>query len=212
MELLKVENLTFTYPRQAKDVETAAPALDHVSFSVQNGEFIVICGESGCGKTTLLRRLKRELAPHAGEITGQIWFLRCGAEACSLSGRPPVRSDMCSRIRRTRPSQTRCGMSWPLAWRTWECADARDPQEGGGDGLLFWDRRLVPEEADGQLLRRPEAAAEPGYALWPCSRELLILDEPTSQLDPIAASDFINTLVKINKELGLTIMHDRAPP
>ena len=58
MELLKVENLSFTYPGQDK------PALRQVSFTVNSGEFVVLCGESGCGKTTLLRLLKRELAPH----------------------------------------------------------------------------------------------------------------------------------------------------
>ncbi len=70
MELLKVENLTFTYPRQAKDTGKANHALKDVSFEIQEGEFIVVCGESGCGKTTLLRLLKRELAP-TGEKSGK---------------------------------------------------------------------------------------------------------------------------------------------
>ena len=70
MELLKVENLSFTYPGQDK------PALRQVSFTVNSGEFVVLCGESGCGKTTLLRLLKRELAPH-GERTGEISYLGC---------------------------------------------------------------------------------------------------------------------------------------
>ena len=54
MELLEVENLTFTYPKQAKDTSRMAPALEDVSFEIQEGEFIVVCGESGCGKTTTL--------------------------------------------------------------------------------------------------------------------------------------------------------------
>ena len=84
MELLKVEDLTFTYPRQKKDIDEAAPALEHVSFEIQEGEFIVVCGESGCGKTTLLKLLKRELAPF-GEKSGKIWFR--GVEQNSLTDR-----------------------------------------------------------------------------------------------------------------------------
>ena len=71
MELLNVENLTFTYPRQEKDTGVQKPALEKVSFQVQEGEFVVVCGESGCGKTTLLKLLKRELAP-SGEKSGNI--------------------------------------------------------------------------------------------------------------------------------------------
>lgn len=67
MELLQIENLSFRYP----GAET--PAVDAVSFSVHSGEFVVVCGESGCGKTTLLRLLKPELAP-AGELTGTITY------------------------------------------------------------------------------------------------------------------------------------------
>ena len=70
MELLKVENLSFTYPGQEK------PALQNVSFSLNSGEFAVLCGESGCGKTSLLRLLKRELAPH-GAKSGEIFYQGC---------------------------------------------------------------------------------------------------------------------------------------
>ena len=73
MELLSVRDLTFTYPKQRAMTGEAGPALEHVSFSVEEGEFIVLCGESGCGKTTLLKLLKRELSPH-GEKSGEIFF------------------------------------------------------------------------------------------------------------------------------------------
>ena len=84
MELLKVENLKFAYPKQEKDTAEKKWAIDDVSFQIQQGEFVVICGESGCGKTTLLRLLKRELAP-AGEKTGKIYFH--GMEQEGLSDR-----------------------------------------------------------------------------------------------------------------------------
>ncbi len=100
MELLKVEELTFTYPRQEKDAGEVLPALSGVSFQIQEGEFIVVCGESGCGKTTLLKLLKRELAP-AGEKAGRSGFAEYRRRSF-LTGRRPVESDMCFRIRRIR--------------------------------------------------------------------------------------------------------------
>lgn len=67
MELLHIENLSFTYPK------TEQKALDSVSLDISAGDFVVICGESGCGKTTLLKMLKRELAPF-GERSGQVYY------------------------------------------------------------------------------------------------------------------------------------------
>ena len=65
MEILRIEDLTFAYPSCEKN------AVDGVSLSVNEGEFIVLCGASGCGKTTLLKLLKRELSP-AGKKNGKI--------------------------------------------------------------------------------------------------------------------------------------------
>ena len=72
MEILHLENVSFRYPKAAVN------ALDGVSFSVQSGEFVVVCGASGCGKTTLLRLLKRALAPAgaAKSVTGAPRSLR----------------------------------------------------------------------------------------------------------------------------------------
>ena len=78
MEILRIENLSFSYPNSSKK------ALDGVSFGVSAGEFILICGESGCGKTTLLKMLKKELSPH-GEKSGRVLF--CGAPLDDLDKR-----------------------------------------------------------------------------------------------------------------------------
>ncbi len=67
MEILRVENLTFKYPGSENT------ALNGVSFSVNSGDFVVLCGESGCGKTTLLKLLKKSLSPK-GELSGDILY------------------------------------------------------------------------------------------------------------------------------------------
>ena len=67
METFRISQLSFTYPGQAR------PALDHISLCVEAGAFLVLCGQSGCGKTTLLRQLKPALTPH-GTQAGQILF------------------------------------------------------------------------------------------------------------------------------------------
>lgn len=76
METFSVKNLSFTYPQMK------TKALDDVSFSVKKGEFCVICGQSGCGKTTLLRLLKPQSAPH-GEKKGEILFCSQSLDKCS---------------------------------------------------------------------------------------------------------------------------------
>ena len=78
MELLQVKNMSFRYAGADRQ------ALTDLSFSIKEGEFVVIIGESGCGKTTLLRLLKRELAPH-GERTGRIYYK--GVEQSELDQR-----------------------------------------------------------------------------------------------------------------------------
>ena len=78
MEILRAEDLTFTYPNQSR------AALEEISFSVDRGEFVTLCGKSGSGKSTLLRQFKPSVAPH-GTCSGSIYFEN--AELSSLSAR-----------------------------------------------------------------------------------------------------------------------------
>ena len=202
MELLKVEELTFTYPRQEKDAGEALPALSGVSFQIQEGEFIVVCGESGCGKTTLLKLLKRELAP-AGERSGQIWFRGVPQEklsdreaACGIGYvlQNPENQTVTDKVwHELAFGLENMGVPTPVIRR-------RVAEMACFFGIDGWFRKKTTELSGGQKQLLNLASI---MAMQP---KLLILDEPTSQLDPIAASDFINTLVKINKDLGLTIL------
>ncbi len=196
MALLAVENLTFTYPN------CAAPAIENVSLTVERGEFLALCGPTGCGKSTLLRLLKRELAP-LGELTGTI--LVDGSPQGALTDR-----EAAARIGYVmqRPEhQIVTDKVWHelafglenLGLPQAEIA-RRVAEMAAYFGVEGWFEKEVSTLSGGQkqLLNLT--------AVMVMQPEILILDEPTAQLDPIAASDFIATVRKINRELGLTVI------
>lgn len=163
---------------------------------------MVLCGASGCGKSTLLRLLKRELAPE-GEKSGEIIF--CGKEQSTLSEREaaceigyvlqnPENQIVTDKVwHELAFGLENMGVPTPVIRR-------RVAEMACFFGIDDWFRKKTTELSGGQKQLLNLASI---LSMQP---KLLILDEPTSQLDPIAASDFIHTLSKINKELGLTIL------
>lgn len=191
-----VQNLTFTYP------EREQPALQNVTLTVKAGEFVVLCGPSGCGKTTLLRQLKPTLAPH-GRLSGEILFE--GTPLRELSQR-----DAASRIGfvlQSPENQIVTDKVWhelafgleSLGFDT-PAIRLRVAEMASFFGIQTWFYKNVTELSGGQKQLLALASV---MALQP---SLLILDEPTSQLDPIAAADFLATVGKINRELGVTVI------
>ena len=193
MELFRVENLSFRYPKAERD------ALQEINLSVQSGEFIVLCGASGCGKTTLLRLLKKELAP-VGEKTGRILYAGAPQEALTDAGEIGF-------VQQKPESQIVTDKVWhELAFGLenlglpTETIRRRVGEMASFFGIQGWFRQKTDALSGGQKQLLNLASV---MVMQP---KLLILDEPTGQLDPIAAADFIATLQKINRELGLTIL------
>lgn len=196
MEILTVKNLTFTYP------ETNAPAIDNLSLSIRAGDFFVLCGQSGCGKSTLLRHLKPQLAPH-GTLEGEILF--DGAPLSNMTER-----DSASEIGfvlQSPDNQIVTDKVWhelafgleSLGYDT-PTIRRRVAEMASFFGIQNWFCKNVSELSGGQKQLLNLASV---MVMQP---KVLILDEPTSQLDPIAAADFFATLKKINRELGTTIV------
>lgn len=196
MEILQVKNLNFTYPKAAQK------ALDGINLTVNKGDFILVCGASGCGKTTLLRLLKKEIAPY-GEMSGDILY--CG-ESLSETNAKKAASEI-GFVGQNPDEQIVTDKVWhELAFGLENLGiDQNTIRRRVGEmasffGIHGWYHKKTQELSGGQKQLLNLSAV---MAMQP---KILLLDEPTSQLDPIAAADFIATLRKLNSELGLTII------
>ncbi len=196
METFAIRNLTFSYPEQGQS------AITDLTLDVQQGEFLVLCGPSGCGKSTLLRQLKTVLAPH-GSRTGTILFE--GTNLDELDQR--TQSQRIGFVQQSPENQIVTDKVWhelafgleSLGYDT-PTIRRRVAEMASFFGIQTWFYKNVTELSGGQKQLLNLASV---MAMQP---SVLILDEPTSQLDPIAAGDFLATLGKINRELGTTIL------
>ena len=196
MELITCKNVSFTYPGCDE------PVLKNVSFSIERSEFVVLCGKSGCGKSTLLRQLKKSLMPY-GRLEGNLLYR--GTEIEDLDKR--VAAAEIGFVQQNPDNQIVTDKVWhELAFglESLGCDNLtikrRVAEMASFFGIQTWFRKSVNELSGGQKQLLNLASI---MAMKP---KMLILDEPTSQLDPIAASDFLATLKKINNELGTTIL------
>lgn len=196
MEILRIEDLSLAYPQQEK------PAFQQISLSVEEGSFHVICGPSGCGKTTLLHVLKRALRPK-GTLTGKVFY--CGRELDGLSEREAA-SEI-GLVRQDPEQQIVTDRVWhELAFGLENLGVPRESirrrvgEMASFFGIQNWFRQETATLSGGQKQLLNLASV---MVMQP---KLLLLDEPTSQLDPIAASDFLAALSRLHRELGLTVI------
>ena len=196
MEILTVKDLSFTY----KNAD--APALSGVSFSVRPGEFVTLCGPTGCGKSTLLRLIKKELSPK-GELSGEILYNgrpvaalteRESAERIGCVVQRPEEQIVCDRV----SGELFFGaesLGYPR-----ETAYRRVAEVSSFFGFNDMLDQKTPELSGGQKQLLALAS------VLVTSPSLILLDEPTSRLDPVAAADFISMLSRINRQLGTTVI------
>lgn len=197
MAHFQIRDLSFSYPTAGE-----RKALEHIDLQIEKGEYVVLCGASGSGKTTLLRQLKPVLAPH-GKKSGEILF--DGQEISTLSQRDQAAK--IGYVMQDPDDQIVTDKVWhELAFglESLGCdaqtMRARVAEMACYFGIGDWFHRNVADLSGGQKQLLNLASI---MAMQP---EVLLLDEPTSQLDPIAAADFLNTVRKINIELGTTVV------
>ena len=196
MEILRIENLSFTYP--LSDSKT----LDCINLTVNEGDLILICGKSGCGKTTLLKMIKKQIAPY-GQKDGRVLYKGTDIEllddktsACEIGY---VQQDPESQI---------------VTDKVWH--EMSFGLENAGYSKNEISQRLVEtacffgidkifekntyELSGGQKQLLNLACVS---AMYP---KILLLDEPTSHLDPIASRDFIESIKRLNRDYGITVI------
>ena len=196
VEKIKIKNLIFSYPNSEKT------ALNDINLTVNQGEFVTICGKSGCGKSTLLRHLKPILTPH-GKTSGEIYFN--GKSIYDLSDRE--QAENIGFVMQNPDNQIVTDKVWHelvfgLESLGINSAEIRSKaaEMASFFGIQNWFYENVANLSGGQKQILNLAS------VMIMNPTLLLLDEPSSQLDPIAAHDFFTMLERINTELGVTII------
>lgn len=196
MAFIEIENLSFSYEGADR------PALSKVDLSIKHGEFVLICGASGCGKSTLLRNLKPSLRP-SGRLNGSIKFDGISIDEYDLRHQA---ADI-GFVMQDPQMQIVTDKVWhELAFGLENIGcdqrvmQLRIAETSSFFGIQNWFEAPTSTLSGGQkqlLCLACAAIMQP---------KLLLLDEPTSQLDPIAAGEFISTLKRLNEEMGITVI------
>ncbi len=196
MPAIEVRSLSFAYPG------ADAAVLEGLDWSVPQGAFALLVGGTGSGKSTLLSLLKPEIAP-AGERTGDARVLgenvadmdvRASAERVGYVFQDPENQIVCETVWHE--------MAFGLENLGVSCDEMRRrvAETSYFFGLEDWLHRDTDTLSGGrkQLLSLAAVLA--------LRSRVLLLDEPTSQLDPIAEKNFLHALFRVNRELGCTVV------
>jgi len=198
MALIEIKGLSYTYPGATQ------PSISDVSLAVQKGEFVLITGPSGCGKTTLCRTFNGLIPQfYQGELKGEIRVADLDAakhptyemaQHVGLVFQNPenqlfalsVEKDVAFGLENLGYSREEMGMrvDWAL----------------GLTGITDLRERSPHEMSGGQQQRVAIAAV---LAMRP---EIIVLDEPTSFLDPLSAQKIFDVIHDLNAELGITVI------
>ena len=196
MPHIHIQNLTFSYPG------AQTPTLQDINLTIEQGAYIPVCGRSGSGKTTLLRHLKSVLTPH-GQRSGSILFGNTPLEQIpSIQQAKNIGYVMQNPQEQIVTDKVWHELAFGLESIGCDAATMRSKvaEMACYFGIQDWFHKDVATLSGGQQQLLNLASI---MAMQP---DVLILDEPTSQLDPLAASDFLNTVRKINLELGTTVI------
>ncbi|MBQ8540986.1 MAG: ATP-binding cassette domain-containing protein [Clostridia bacterium] len=185
MEILNIKNLTFKYPSESRN------ALNNVSLSVEKGDFILLCGASGSGKSTLLRLLINSLAPF-GEKTGEICFNK---------------SPHIALVGQDAETQIVSDTVWHnLAFYLESMGeDSNSIRAKVAETAEFFDLSGIFHKETANLSGGEKQLLNLASVMV-ADPDILLLDEPTSQLDPIAARHFIEAVKRLHTETNLTII------
>lgn len=185
---MEVRDFSFSYPSDAgEDIKI----LKNINLDIPDGGFYVLCGHSGCGKTTLLRCMKEQIAPE-GRRTGRITSMK--PSECGFVFQNPERQIVTDTVRH----ELAFGLE-NMGLDT-EIIRQRVAETALFFGIDEWIDRSVYEISGGEKQLLNLAAV---IAMRP---KLLLLDEPAAQLDPTAKKNFLELLLRVNRELGIAVL------
>lgn len=194
--VLSCEHVSFCYPRQTDN------AIEDISFSIGEAEFVVLCGQSGCGKTTLLRHFKKNQIPF-GTGSGKLYYR--GSDLETMDDRESAAR--IGFVGQNPDTQLVTDKVWhELAFGLenlgvpGEQIRRRTAEIAQYFGMESWFRRPVSELSGGQKQLLNLASV---VIMQP---DVLLLDEPTAQLDPIGTRRFLDTLRRLNRDLGTAVL------
>ncbi len=196
MAHIAVKDLSFTYPNSTKK------ALDNINMKIEPGQFILVCGASGCSKTTLLRHFKSVLTPH-GKREGRIIF-----NNKELSEIPEKeQAEKIGFVFQSPEDQIVTDKVWH------ELAFSLESLNKPNDVIALRSAETAGYFDLGDKYRSDVNTLSGGQkqllnlaSVMTVTPEVLILDEPTSQLDPIASDNFLSQIKKLNDDLGVTVI------
>lgn len=192
MALIEYKNFCFRYALAEQET------LHHINIKIDKGEMVLVTGASGCGKTTLLSMMKKSIMPN-GECSGVVTYKgedikNIAAFQIGYVGQNPQDQIVTDKVWHE--------IAFGLENLGYANVDIRKKTAETAEyfGMSKWYRMDTFKLSGGQkqLLNLASIMA--------MNPEVLVLDEPTAQLDPIAAQKFIDMLVRLNRELGITIL------
>lgn len=196
MVLFEFKDISFSYAGSSIKV------LENINLSVNEGDFVLVTGNSGSGKTTLLRHMKKCITP-TGELSGEIIYK--GKPFYSLSAE--LEAEQIGYVGQNPDNQIVTDKVWhELAFGLENLGLSsqeirrRSAETAAYFGIDSWYR------ADTAVLSGGQKQLLNLASIMIMHPKLIVLDEPTAQLSPIAAQQFIDTLVKLNREQGITIV------
>ena len=194
MAVIRIDNMTFTYP------DAPEPAIRNLSLEVEKGQFVVLFGSSGSGKSTLLRLLKKEIHPH-GQLSGGVF----------ING---------SDLQETNAKDKEVGFVFQDPENQMVADDVLHELVFGLENIGLSTNEMRSRVAEmvhyfgaESLLHRKTFELSGGKkqlinlaSVLLMQPDILLLDEPTAQLDPVSAREFLDMLIRINEEFGVTII------
>ncbi|MFZ5652128.1 MAG: ABC transporter ATP-binding protein, partial [Bacillota bacterium] len=198
MALFKVENLTYYYPDGEK------PALSGINLSIKEGEFVLVAGESGSGKSSLARVLAGLIPDfYGGRFGGRVYFQ--GREMRGIDRRKLARQ-VGMVFQDPEKQLVMTGVEAEIAFGLENLGlPQKEMFRRVAEVISFLGLTELRQEFTASLSggQKQKLALAAVLAMQP---QVLVLDEPTSQLDPVAAEDFFNLVKRLNEEMGFTVV------